>query len=133
MSPNGRWLAFVAAAVDDKARVEMYVARDGAPASEWIRVAGDHPWADKPRWSPDGKLLYFISNAGSPFFNLWAVRFDPEGGALLGAPHPLTLDSPALVPSNNMQISQVGISARRAMLTMVSARGNIWMMENVDR
>ena len=70
------------------------------PAAEWIPVARDHPWTDKPRWSPDGRLLYFISNQGSSFFNLWAVRFDPKGGALVGAPFPLTrFDSPAQVIS----------------------------------
>jgi len=134
VSPNGTWLAFVASPVRDTAKLEMFIAREGAPASEWIPVAGDHPWADKPRWSPNGKLLYFISNAGSPFFNLWAIRFDSERGALVGAPFPLTrFDSPALAPSTNMQVSQIGISAGRAVLTMVSARGNIWMMENIDR
>ena len=35
--------------------------------------------------------------------------------------------------STNMVLSQIGISPRRAMLTMVSTRGNIWLLENVDR
>jgi len=133
VSPNGKWLAFVAGLVGESG-IEMSIAREGAPLSEWIPVARDHPWADKPRWSPDGKLLYFISNEGSPFFNLWAIRFDPERGTLVGAPFPLThFDSPALAMSTDMVTSQIGISAQRAMLTMVSARGHIWMLENVDR
>jgi hypothetical protein len=38
-----------------------------------------------------------------------------------------------LALSQNMQASNIGISASRAMLTMVSARGHIWLLENVDR
>jgi hypothetical protein len=29
--------------------------------------------------------------------------------------------------------TQIGISSRRALLTMSSVRGNIWLLENVDR
>ena len=79
-SPNGRWLTFVGQSAEDVTRVGIYVAREGAPPAAWIRLAANHPWADKPRWAPNGKLLYFISNQGSPYFNLWGVRFDPDRG-----------------------------------------------------
>ena len=77
-SPNGRWLAFVANSLEDVTRAGIYVAREGAAPAEWIHIAATHPWADKPRWASNGRLLYFVSNPGSPYFNLWAVRFDPD-------------------------------------------------------
>ncbi len=107
--------------------------RGRAPA-EWIRIAANHPWADKPRWAPNGRLLYFISNQGSPYFNLWAVRFDPDRGTPIGEPFQLTrFDTPGLSISPDVSNSEIGISARRAVLTMQTVRGNIWVMENVDR
>ena len=120
--------------MEDVTRVGIYVAREGSPPAEWIRIAANHPWADKPRWAPNGRLLYFISNQGSPYFNLWAVRFDPDRGTPIGDPFQLTrFDTPGLTISPDVGASDIGISARRAVLTMQTVRGNIWMMENVDR
>ena len=135
-SPNGRWLTFVGQSAEDVTRVGIYVAREGAPPAAWIRLAANHPWADKPRWAPNGKLLYFISNQGSPYFNLWGVRFDPDRGIPMGDPFSLTrFDTPGLglAMSSDVTASEIGVSERRAVLTLQTARGNIWMMENVDR
>jgi Tol biopolymer transport system component len=134
VSPNGRWVSFVAQMVDDRSHFEINVAPVGAGASEWVRIAATHPWVDKPRWAPDGRMLYFISNETSSFFNLWGVKFDPDRGTVLGAPFALTkFDSPSLVISPDVSGTEIGISARRALLTMASTRGNIWMLENVER
>ena len=54
----------------------------------------------------------------------------------MGDPFPLTrFDTPGLglTISSDIAASEIGISARRAVLTMQTVRGNIWMMENVDR
>ena len=59
-----------------------------------MHVTDAHEWADKPRWSPDGNLLYFIRRQAS-FFNVWAVRFDAKTGKAIGAPFQVThFDSP---------------------------------------
>ena len=133
-SPNGRWLTFLAHSLEDVTRVGLYVAREGAVPAKWTQIAANHAWADKPRWAPNGKLLYFISNHGSPYFNLWAVRFDPDRGTPIGDPFLLTrFDTPGLTISPDLAFAEIGISARRAVLPMQTVRGNIWMMENVDR
>lgn len=133
VSPNGRWLCFVMQMADDPSDVQINVAPAGAPSSEWIRIAPHHPLADKPRWAPDGRVLYFISTAGSSFMNLWGTRFDPDRGPF-GAPFAVTkFDSPDLLISPNVTAHEIGISARRALLTMTSLRGNIWILDHVDR
>jgi len=135
LSPDCRWLSFEVQMVDDPSQVEINVApASGAPQANWVRIAADHPWADKARWAPDGKALYFISNQGSSFFNLWGVRFDPDRGKPIGAPFVITtFDSPGLVISPDLGSSEIGISARRAVLTMATVTGGIWMLENVDQ
>ena len=116
--------------------MEIHVAAPGAPAAEWIRIAGGDFWADQPRWAPDGRTLYFVSNKGSSFVNLWGIRFDPDRGRPIGAPFVITkFDSPRLViaPDAAGNVGELGMSPRRVVLTMATVTGNIWMLENVDR
>lgn len=133
-SPNNRWVAF-STAEQEPDRCQIYVTRaGGAQAADWVRVAAEHAWADKPRWAPDGRMLYFLSRHGSEFLNLWGTRFDPENGRPAGTPFAIThFDSPGLMISPDVSDEEWGVAARRAVLTMVSATGNIWMIENVDR
>jgi hypothetical protein len=54
----------------------------------------------------------------------------------MGDPFQLTrFDTPGLglTISPDVGATDIGISGRRAVLTMQTVRGNIWMMENVDR
>jgi hypothetical protein len=105
----------------------------GAERSHWTALTGAHEWADKPRWSPDGKLLYFILQRGS-FFNLWALHFDGVQGKAIGAPFQITrFDSlrRQLSPLNGE--AEIGVSPKRLILTMMEQTGNIWMLDNVDR
>jgi hypothetical protein len=134
-SPNGRWLTFVATGREDLSRAGIYVApSEGAPAAKWTQIAPTHSWADKPRWAANGKLLYFISNHGSPYFNLWGVRFDPDRGVPIGDPLQFTrFDAPGLLISPDVGAMELGISTERAVLTMQTVRGNIWIMDRVDR
>ena len=54
-----------------------------APDSAWIPVGPENSWNDKPRWAPDGKLVYFISDRDG-YRCIWAQRINtvtgyPEG------------------------------------------------------
>ena len=54
----------------------------------------------------------------------------------MGDPFQLTqFDTPSLglTISPDVGATDIGISGRRAVLTMQTVRGNIWVMENVDR
>ena len=54
------------------------------PKSEWIDVTDGTQWDDKPRWSPDGGLLYFTSERDG-YRCLWAQRLDPHTHRNVGA------------------------------------------------
>ena len=38
----------------------------------WTRITDNNHWDDKPRWSPDGRTVYFVSRRGG-FFNVGPV------------------------------------------------------------
>jgi Tol biopolymer transport system component len=134
-SPNERWLSFLLQRDSVPDGLEMYLApADGGPPDRWTRIAADHRWPDKPRWAPDGKTFYFISRRPAGYFNLWAVRFDPDRGVPVGEPFALTsFDSPGLHISPYIERAEMDVSARHVLLTMKSVTGSIWMLEEVDK
>jgi Tol biopolymer transport system component len=73
-SPDGQWISFNAFKSTDPVASTIYVASpSGGP---WIRITEGQYRDDKPRWSPDGKTIYFVSSR-TGFFNVWKVRLDP--------------------------------------------------------
>jgi serine/threonine protein kinase len=58
-SPDGRWLAFTST---ETGRAEVYVVPFPTPSAKW-RVSTADGWS--PRWSPDGKELYYIASDGT--------------------------------------------------------------------
>ena len=82
--------------------------------SDWKYIDTDQP-VDKPRWSADGRLIYFLSARGG-LWNVWAVAFDPATGPK-GPPMPVTrFDGPGeQIPS---QIGPLEISVARGRLVI---------------
>jgi Tol biopolymer transport system component/DNA-binding winged helix-turn-helix (wHTH) protein len=131
-SPDARWIVFEAAAelptaIEDK----IYVAPAGG--GPWTAITDGQQFADKPRWSPDGKTIYFLSQEDG-YFNVWARRFEPTTGTPLGAPHRVTSFARPkfMIPSF---ISPVGfaLTQDRLLLSIVEVSGSIWMLENLRR
>ncbi len=73
LSPDHRWVSFVAQRMRNPGTVEIgVVAENSNQAATWTRVLEDHVWPDKPRWSPDGRTLYFLSQ-GRDGYQVWGV------------------------------------------------------------
>jgi Tol biopolymer transport system component len=133
-SPNGRWIAFVADNLEEAGVATVAVMpSSGADSSHWTHLTDVHGWADKPRWSPDGKLLYYILRESS-FFNVWAVQFDGDTGRPVGAPFQVTrFVDPGRRLFPNVGDSDLGVSAGRLILPVLETTGSIWMLDNVDQ
>lgn len=130
-SPDGRWISFNAFKATDPTASTVYV----VPASggPWINITEGQYWDDKPRWSPDGKSIYFVSNR-TGFFNVWKVRFDPTSGKPLGQPARVTaFESPTQMIMPNIVPMEMGLTRDRLILPMVETSGGIWILDNVDR
>ncbi len=108
-------------------------ANSGAERSGWPALTDPREWADKPRWSPDGKLVYFVRYRNS-FFNLWAVRFDGAAGKPAGEPFQITrFESPTRQIPTDLPNAEIGVSPKGLILTIMERTGNIWVLDNVDR
>ena len=83
-SPDGRWIVFEAVR-NHPIGFESSLYAMAAAGGPWIRLTDGKQWDDKPRWSPDGKTIYFISDRDG-FFNVWGIRFNPVQGRCWGVP-----------------------------------------------
>jgi Tol biopolymer transport system component len=127
-SPDDEWICFNGISNGNST---IYVVRTSG--GEWTRITEEVGWADKPRWSPDGKTIYFVSTRDTSFLNVWARGFDPLEGKPVGEPFRVTSyesPNPTIWSSPSMQIS---LSEKRLVLPIMNVTGSIWMLENVAR
>ena len=131
LSPDGQWVAFLDQS-SHFTRFESIVYVTRATGGPWIRVTDGKFWVDKPRWSPDGKIIYFLSRQ-SGFYDVWGIRFDLGKGTVGDSFRVTNFGSPALMIPNDMD--KVGLSLTRGKLTLplTEASGGIWVLNDVDQ
>jgi len=128
-SPDGRWI--VVNAVKNLLTSTIYAIP--AAGGSWIRITDGKQWDDKPRWSPDGKTIYFLSERRG-FFNVWGVRFDPLKGRPHSEPFQVTsFETPTLMIPKNIAAVDVSLTDDRLVLPLAQVSGNIWILDDVDR
>jgi Tol biopolymer transport system component/DNA-binding winged helix-turn-helix (wHTH) protein len=131
LSPDDRWIVFEAVVNSPNPESALYV----VPASggPWIRITDGRHWDDKPRWSPDGRTIYFVSGPGG-FFNVWGRHFDRASGKPIGQPFPVShFDSPRLMILRMIPAVGLSLTQDKLVMTMAEESGNIWILDNVDR
>ena len=134
LSPDGRWIVFEALPVrNDQPPSVSAIFVSPAAGQPWVRVTDGTHWDDKPRWSPDGKMIYFVSGR-SGFFNVWGMRFDPANGKTVGDPFAVTaFDSPSEMIPNFIPTVALSVTQDRLVLTVAQASGSIWVLDNIER
>jgi Tol biopolymer transport system component len=86
ISPDGRWIAFVAAISPDRARI-CVVPLDNAAATssnQWIFVTDGNSWDDKPRWLDENALIYYSNR--DHFGCLWKQQLKTVTRQPVGIP-----------------------------------------------
>jgi Tol biopolymer transport system component len=127
-SPDDRWVSFNAS---EPGRSRIFVApvrdQDAVPEKEWITIA-DTGWDDKPRWSPDGNTLYFVSERDG-FRCIWAQHLDsqkrPLGEAIAVFHAHQSQRSLSDVGPGDLAIS---VARDKIVFNTNERRGNLWLM-----
>jgi Tol biopolymer transport system component len=131
-SPDGHWMSFqVVVEAANKRQIFVTPIRDGiaAPESEWLPITDGSGLDRNAVWSPDGSLLYFLSERDG-FRCVWAQRLSAVTKHVSGAPFAVYHFHQArrsLMPAQ--EIARIGLSVTRdkIVFSMAETNGNIWL------
>lgn len=130
VAPGGGWLAFEAVFANAGSDSCLYIVRaeNGipVPGAAWILVSDEHGWSDKPRWSPDGRTLYFVSKRDG-FLCVWAQPLDSSRHPA-GAPLPIHHFHSNRLSLNavNSGLQEIDIAGDSIVMNLAEFTGNIW-------
>ena len=131
-SPDGRWVAFMAASRAGvyRAVIAPFQSGGGPPEDGWIAIAETTAALDKPRWSPDGNLLYYASEEDG-FRCIRARRLDPATKRPVGEPFDVYHSHNARRSLMNAWFGslEISVSQDRLFFNLGETTGNVWMAE----
>jgi dipeptidyl aminopeptidase/acylaminoacyl peptidase len=135
-SPDGKWIAFQAETATTERRI--FIAPNEAQREEdkWIAIGkpkGRNTVDLMPSWSPDGNLIYFVSQRDG-FRCIWAQKLNPATKQPVGDPFEVAhfhRSRRSLLRIANARSEQVGfrVNKGRAFFSMDEATGNLWIAE----
>jgi Tol biopolymer transport system component/predicted Ser/Thr protein kinase len=129
LSPDDRWVAFVVALPNGTAALYIAPVGNQKPRDAWIQIAEDRKYLGSPTWSPDGNLIYYMSNRDDNYC-VWAQKVTTEGepdGTPVG-----TLHMHGSIQSRLYGWAPFGITSDSLYILIPDVRGNAHMV-NVDR
>jgi Tol biopolymer transport system component/DNA-binding winged helix-turn-helix (wHTH) protein len=126
LSPNRTWIVFEAVK-EQISRSWLYVMP--AQGGTWIPINEHAHWDDKPRWAPDGRAIYYVSESNG-FVNVWGTRFDPASGKVVGQPFQISkfANPDRMIPSY-MPPLELSICKNRLVVNLEEASGGIWLLD----
>lgn len=133
LSPDGRWIVFEAEINKPTVHKSAIYVTPAAGGGPWTTITEGQHWDDKPRWSPDGRIIYFLSERRG-FFNVWGIHFNPLRGKTEGEPFQVTaFDNPRLMVAEVMPDVGLSLTKDQLIVTVSQVLGSIWVLDNVDR
>jgi serine/threonine protein kinase/Tol biopolymer transport system component len=137
-SPDGHWVSFTVIPVDRAAPNRIVIAPfpEGltTAANRWIVAAEERSALDKSRWSADGSLLYYTSEADG-FRCIRARRLDASTKEPVGPPIDVYHSHNARRSLTNPWLGflELSIGAGKLFFNFGETTGNIWMAESKPR
>ena len=126
-SPDDHWIVMVARMDGGSSRIYLVPFSDRlVPRSEWIPLTEGSAWESSPQWSPDGKLVYYISTRDG-YHCIWAQPLDAAHKPST-QPFPVyhfhsARRSPAILPFEDTDL----FAGRNQLLfSLTELTGNIW-------
>ncbi len=131
LSQDAHWLTFKGDL--GTLRTQVYAAPMPAegPVSPdaWIPITAGDAWDDLPRWSSDGRLIYFYSDRDG-FRCIWARRFDPKTQQPQGEVFAIQHFHQISLSLSNLSLSEFELDAAPGKLVfpLSEISGNIWLL-----
>ncbi|HEY8549673.1 MAG TPA: hypothetical protein VIL35_06950 [Vicinamibacterales bacterium] len=128
-SPDNRWIV-VLEPLPTTNRTRLWIARfedSPTPPDRWVALTGGEHWDDKPRWSPDGNTIYFVSLRDG-FWCLWAQRLHPATRQPVGPARPVQHFHDARLSMNNTGFVglETSLAHDRIVINLGELSGDIW-------
>ena len=129
-SSDGRWVAFHSRFKAGTRRIIVVPVRGSrtVPANEWIPVTDGETNDMKPYWSPDGNLMYYVSESAEHYC-IWARRLDPATKQPVGEPFEVYHVRGAQRSLGAIPITTMSVAGNRMVFNLTEITGNVWMME----
>jgi len=136
-SPDGKWMAFHARTKHTTAQV-FVVPIDGVlpvPRQQWIAVTDGGSEEMEPAWSPNGELLYFLSDRDG-FRCIWARRLNAAGkqpaGAAFAVRHFHRARRSLRRMTSTTGLIGLSVAPGRMVFSFGELTGNIWLEEKMQ-
>jgi eukaryotic-like serine/threonine-protein kinase len=126
-SPDDRWIAFHADLGQGRMRVYIAPNRDRQPiaSSEWISVSDENAADSMPRWSPNGDLVYFLSNR-ERFLTIRGRHLVPRTKRPIGEPFVTYRFADSRHPPSSRFLFSV--SRDKIVFSLDELASNLWMI-----
>jgi eukaryotic-like serine/threonine-protein kinase len=128
-SPDRRWISFHT--IESPVARRIYVAPAPGIAGPWIPITDGTGMDRLTAWSPDGGVLYFISEADG-FRCIAARRLDPATKQPIGNVfyvyhfHDARRSMMSLI---NVNMARLSVASDKMVFTLLERTGNLWTMK----
>ncbi|MEO7890286.1 MAG: hypothetical protein ABIW19_09815 [Vicinamibacterales bacterium] len=128
VSPDGRWVT-VSSSEDARSSAISIIPATGG---KWISLTRADYYDTKPRWAPDGRAVYFMSNRGGSW-NVWKQGFDSGHGRPVGEATQVSSFGTAGQRIQYQSQIQFAVSGDRVIVPVTEMSGAVWILENVHK
>jgi serine/threonine protein kinase len=137
LSADDRWVTFLWARPSGQSAICVAPVRDApVPEKEWIPLLEDATYLGSPRWSPDGNLVYFLSERDG-YCCVWAQRLDAgtrkPRGEPFGVFHQHQTTRAVIYGYAPRGPRAIGVAQDKLLWYQIDLTSNIWMMQLPDR
>jgi len=130
-SPDERWISFHVSTSPTTRQIFLAPFRDGDAGAQdtWVAVTDGKGLDREPRWGPDGKVIYFLSDRDG-YRCVWAQAVDPARGSPVGSPFAVFHAHSARLTLNlgtDTGANGLSIAAGKIVVTMAENTGDVWL------
>jgi hypothetical protein len=134
LSADNHWFVFRTGLPDGRAAIAVAPLGPAAAATrDIVTIIESDRFLGNPRWSPNGRFVYFLSEADGRC-GLYAQELDPQTKATLGSPRAVYFSPSARYGLNYpMGNGFIDVAADKVIFSLDDATGNIFLVSPVSR